>query len=94
MPDVNIAQMLEMSPAVMRDWAMRVSQGNEITGLELRNEILPDGTEPGPHGQLWARWKRGSHRTVTVHCGETVYTQTFIKRDDGWTEVEEGQETT
>ncbi len=85
MPDVDIAQMLEMSPAVMRDWAMRVSQGNEI---------LPDGTEPGPHGQLWVRWKRGSHRTVTVHCGETVYTQTFIKRDDGWTEVEEGQETT
>ncbi len=94
MPDVDIAQMLDMSPAVMREWAMRVSQGSEITGLQLRNEILPDGTELGPNGQLWERHKLGSHRTVTVHCGEKRYTQTFIKRDDEWSEVEEGQEST
>ncbi len=94
MADVDITQVLEMSPAVMREWAVRVSQGNEITGLQLRNEILPDGTELGPNGQVWERHKLGSHRTVTVHCGETVYTQTFIKRDDGWSEVEEGQEST
>ncbi len=52
MPDVDITQTLEMSPAVMREWAVRVSQGNEITGLELRNEIKakPEGKQQAPKG--------------------------------------------
>lgn len=89
MSQEDITKMLEFSPAVMRDWALRIASGREITGLELRNEILPDGTVLDAIGQAWARHKLGSHRTVTVHCGKEFYEQTFIKRDNTWEEVKE-----
>ncbi len=83
MAQEDVTKMLEMSPAVIRDWALRIAAGREITGIELH-------TEPDAFGWAWARWKySGSHRTVTVHCGKRVYEQTFVKRDNTWEEVKE-----
>jgi hypothetical protein len=89
MAQEDVTKMLEFSPAVMRDWALRIASDREITGLTLRYEILPDGMVLDAVGQTWARWKHGSHRTVTMHCGKEVYEQTFVKRDNTWEEVKE-----
>ena len=56
---------------------------DEVTGIHIKNEILPDGFEERD-GEKWVKRKLGKHVNVTIERGHEAKSQTFIRGDDGW----------
>ncbi len=75
-------------PIEVREWLESFGWA-EVDHIRFEREILPDGYETDARGGKWARWKGGSHITVTARVGNEWKQQRFKIVGASWYPVEE-----
>jgi hypothetical protein len=71
-------------PQAFKDWVQELGwKREELTGIELVNEILRDFEAEKNLDDGWQKWKHGKHIDVAIERGtQEKYAARFVRLDD------------
>ena len=84
MPNVVSRANLYLWPQAMRAWIESLGSVEDISEVELENEVIPDYDQNKYRRGESRIYKLGTHRALTIHIGDKVYKQVFELRKGVW----------